>query len=777
MGLAEASPSVTGARTALMEERWEEGLEKTVYPESPYASGSELPATIEIETSYQAFNDYYYFALVDGRVWYKPRFKRPVGKPEWVTDYAWKPFGLNGGLPYRLAGKKPEERDTTYADGERRGFVADLAFVDASEQDAETLIPPEDWATASTWQEEGDPVFVEDFKAPTRVLAITADADELSVLGDTRQMYYRRRFANLFVSTQWYQGWGQSKSLPVHFPDHITDHRGWSLGRITAAGAGYKEGPDGRIFEWGPAAVTMETMAWLSADGSVVYYLDSGTPPEIEHYVEAPFRGRYRGEALDASASTVMLIDRFGAVQTKIADFDLLGSTPTHPYCYFEECDGEVYYPPGDIRSGMSAIRLPAEGWAVHAPILPPEGWEAGNRIAPRIGIHQTGKGNASRELRVVGTLEGEVGYYFKGITEETWDFRAAPAGDKGFEALSEADFLRLEDLLQYTESTEVSGLHVDRPDPDRELVGRMKLKGDTEYGVSITGFNPRASPWQLEIAVGDTTLPMELHLVQAWNPYMKPHAAHHDKELATYEGTLGYDRSALELALGADATSETGQELRRFLDDAKNQKFVFLVNATGEGVEIRPKARRRVGPFHLVATLPELALVEGSDVETWSGYFWSLQAHHMGWQEEVQALAERRPEVSCESASWAAEVLELEERIDSQVDALQAVARKSSKFARRIFITSGVFYTLQIKTVEAALDHTREWRSDDVRPNELRFNVIAGVTRRVPYLARNVARVTRSRLDWAKAEQKEVGDELGLLVKQAQAVEKACGG
>ena len=262
-------------------------------------------------------------------------------------------------------------------------------------------------------------------------------------------------------------------------------------------------------------------------------------------------------------------------MQTKIADFDLLGSTPTHPYCYFEECDGEVYYPPGDIRSGMSAIRLPAEGWAVHAPILPPEGWEAGNRIAPRIGIHQTGKGNASRELRVVGTLEGEVGYYFKGITEETWDFRAAPAGDKGFEALSEADFLRLEDLLQYTESTEVSGLHVDRPDPDRELVGRMKLKGDTEYGVSITGFNPRASPWQLEIAVGDTTLPMELHLVQAWNPYMKPHAAHHDKELATYEGTLGYDRSALELALGADATSETGQELRRFLDDAKNQKFV----------------------------------------------------------------------------------------------------------------------------------------------------------------------------------------------------------
>jgi hypothetical protein len=154
----------------------------------------------------------------------------------------------------------------------------------------------------------------------------------------------------------------------------------------------------------------METMVWLSADGRVIYYLDSGTPPEIVHFVEPPLRGQWRGVSINAAASTVMLMDRFGAVQTKIADFDLLGSTPTHPYCYFEECDDEPFYKPGDIRSGMSDIRLPSEGWRVHAPVLPPESWDEDNWLSDRITILQTGKGNAEREPRIVGMREGVLG-------------------------------------------------------------------------------------------------------------------------------------------------------------------------------------------------------------------------------------------------------------------------------------------------------------------------------------------------------------------------------
>ena len=151
----------------------------------------------------------------------------------------------------------------------------------------------------------------------------------------------------------------------------------------------------------------METFVWLSPDGHTVYYLDSGTSPEVEHYVAAPFRGQYKGEAINSSASTIMLIDRFGAVVTKIADFDLLGSTPTHPYCYFEECDAEPYYAPGDIRSGMSEIRLPPEGWTIQPPILPAEAWNADNFLTTGVSIYQTGKCNDGRVFRDEGRREG----------------------------------------------------------------------------------------------------------------------------------------------------------------------------------------------------------------------------------------------------------------------------------------------------------------------------------------------------------------------------------
>ncbi len=122
------SPALADA----LEARRVASLDATVYEESPYTSPDLLPDVIEIERSYQVFNDYYYFALVDGRVWYKPRFKRPAGEDEWVTDWDWKPFGVNEGLPYRLDGKKPQERDPTYRDGDRRGFIHDRAFETAT---------------------------------------------------------------------------------------------------------------------------------------------------------------------------------------------------------------------------------------------------------------------------------------------------------------------------------------------------------------------------------------------------------------------------------------------------------------------------------------------------------------------------------------------------------------------------------------------------------------------------------------------------------------------
>jgi hypothetical protein len=734
-------------------------LDQTAYPASPYATPAELPATVEVETCWQGFNDYYYFALVDGKIWYKPRHKRPAGSPEWRTDLPWKPFGLNDGLPYRLANKKAEDLDTTFADGMRNRFVEELHFETAQQSDVESFLTPADWEASGAWPHDEPLALSSDFPQVSSILCMTADDDELAVLGDNRQMFYRRKVANLFVSTEWYDGWGQSKDLPVWFPEHLTDHRGWSIGRITAFGAGYKEGPDDRIFEWGPAAVSMETMVWLSPNGRVIYYLDSGTPPVVEHFVEAPFRGQWRGEGIDSSASTIALIDRFGAVYTKIADFDLLGSTPTHPYCYFDDCDDEVYYPPGDIRSGMSDIRLPAEDWRIHDPILPPDAWHEHTWLSDRVTVVQTGKGNAARELRVLGSLEGSIGTFHKAVHESTWLFRPAPAGDKGFEGLTP-----LTELQAYSDPAQLAALHGDEPTLDRELVGLVQVE-DKVLGLRVLDYNPMASPWHVEVSAGDTVVPLELHVVQAWNKFMSPPHGHHDVDVLTWETTLAFDWVEVMRALGGAGGTQEGVALRQLLESARNVPFGLLVNATEHGLELRSKKARDTGRLHAVALRP-------ADAERMSGLadlhtrFWGQQRGHMGWLDEVEALKASLPG-SCDAtgASWAGRVLELEARAAADLKAIREVRREARRFTRVTLFSSGFLYLFQLKTLDAALDATRESRGAEVRPNELRFNVITGITSRIPFLSRNVWQLETRRLDVVKDEHAATVEALAPLL------------
>lgn len=733
-------------------------LDQTTYPESPYTSPEQLPRTIEVETCSQGFNDYYYFALVDGRIWYKPRFKRPAKDPEWSTDLEWKPFGLNGGLPYRLANKDPMELDTTFNDGMRGDFVEDLHFQTAKQLDAPDYLDRALWDAAGTWPHAETMRLDPDFEGVDRVLCMTADDDEIAVLGDNRKMFYRRKVANIFVNTEWYDGWGQAKDLNVWFPDHLSGHRGWSIGRITAFGAGYKSGPDGRIFEWGPAAVSMETMVWLSPDGRVIYYLDSGTPPVVEHFVEAPFRGRWRGEGIDSSASTVMLIDRFGAVYTKIADFDLLGSTPTHPYCYFEECDDEVFYPPGDIRSGMSDIRLPSEGWRIHDPILPPEAWSEDTWLSDRVTIVQTGKGNEARELRVLGSREGELGTYYKAITDEVWLFRTAPPGDLGFEGLEP-----LPELTKYSSVRTLEELHWGEPDLDRELVGMVEVEGQT-LGFRVLDFNPMASPWHIEVSAGEVSVPLELHVVQAWNKFMSPEVGHHEVRVMTWETTLAFDFSTVMKAMGGAGGTPQGVALRRLLDSAKNSLFGLLVNSTEHGLELTVKKERKTGAIHAVGLLPDEA--EGAaSLEELHDRFWEQQQGQMGWLAELAELGPAPQTCNADGLAWAARVLELDRRSEEDLKGVRATKREARGFTRFTRATSGFLYLSQLKTIDAALDATRESRGNEVRPNELRFNVITGITGRIPFLSENIWRLNTARLKALKVERAALEEGLSPLL------------
>jgi hypothetical protein len=764
-----ASDALDAELATLRQEQWLSSLDQTDYPDSPYTSPDLLPQTVEVETCWQGFNDYYYFALVDGHIWYKPRFKRPALAHEWRTDLEWKPFGLNEGLPYRLLNKDPTEKDTTFADGMRANsegalFVEDLLFQTVSELDAPDFLDRAMWDAAGSWPHEEALEFDPDYPQVESIVCMTADDDEIAVVADTRQMFYRRKVSNIFVSTEWYDGWGQSKDLPVYFPSHLTGHGGWSIGRITAFGAGYKSGPDDRIFEWGPAAVSMETMVWLSPDGRIIYYLDSGTPPVVEHFVEAPFRGQWKGEGIDSSASTVMLIDRFGAVYTKIADFDLLGSTPTHPYCYFEECDDEVFYPAGDIRSGMSDIRLPAEDWLVHDPILPPIAWSAETWLSDRITIVPTGKGNYERELRVLGMQEGRIGTYYKKLSDDVWLFRDAPPGDLGFSGLEP-----LSEQTAFTDVSVLKDLHTTEPPLDRHLEGLVEVEGEL-LGFRVLDYNPMASPWHVEVFVSrpdgsELTVPVELHVVQAWNKFMDPDYGHHDAMVMTWETTLHFDWVEVMMAMGGAGGTAKGVALRSVLDSARNDLFGLLVNATENGLEMTAKKPRRTGEIHAVAIRPDAA--EGiRDIDALQAEFWGQQNHHMGWMAEVAALEQNKPS-SCDAKGlrWAAEVVELQERSKKDVKGVGAVKREARRFTRFTRGTSGFMYLSQLKTIDAALDATREKRGNELRPNELRFNVITGITSRIPFLSENIWFLQGMRSEFIRAEHKDLMTDLDPLL------------
>ncbi|MCK6522219.1 hypothetical protein L6R49_12335 [Myxococcota bacterium] len=755
-------------------------LDATVYPASPYTSPADLPPVLEVERPYQGFNDWYYFALVDGKVWFKPRVKRRAGLDEVVVDLPWKPFGHRDGLPYRLDHKDPSLMDTTYLDGNRGDFIKSRAFETEEPAQALARLDAETWAKIGAWPHEEPLAFDPEFPMPERLIALTADDDELAVLTDGRQMFYRRKFANLFVPDEWMAGWGAGKDEHVFVPKHLTGHRGWALGRITAAAAGYKEGPDGRIFEWGPAAVSMETMVWLSPDGRTIYYLDSGTPPEIEHFIEPPFRGRYRGEAIDASASTVMLLDRFGAVVTKIADFDLLGSTPTHPYCYEEECDHEAYYPPGDIRSGMSDIRLPPEGWTIHPPVLPPEAWGPDTALTRRVSMLQTGKGNRARELRIVGKKDGVIGSFHKSLLGGEWSFREAPPGDRGFWDIPAEEFLRPEELGLYTAAEGLEALHAEEPKVDKELWGRVEVDRLT-LDLRVPDFNLQASPWTVEIRYDGLVLPLQLHVVQAWNRFRDPHMGPGKEHLTlvNYEGTFTFNRRELERLMALQPNAESSRTVREFLDVAKNLKFQFILNANQTGFELSTKAERRTGHFAAVALADDGPRPgEGAPLADWREAFWARLDGHMAWEQAAAPLVSAAPaQPGCDAASvlWAAETLRLQERIEGDLAWMKTVVNDAAQFSTFTFLTSGFFYLTQLKTLDAALDASRVSRSDEVRPNELRFNVITGITGRIPYLARNVSEMEDHRLDAARAEARRVEPQLKPLVKIAEGLRKSC--
>jgi len=333
------------------------------------------------------------------------------------------------------------------------------------------------------------------FEEPERIIEITADADELIVQSSWNHFYFIR-FENQdpFVTDSWRDGGGVPPGRLALPPSH-NHHRGYALGRRNKDVL-YWEDPVGNPHHWGSAGIS--TLYVLSENGQEINIFDTGLPHDFSRQFGCPQRGRFIAENISASASTMFVIDKYGTMYTRLADFDTMGTNPMFfTYAYYDS------FRPQDQGENPNTIfkpmDLPSEDWRKQPRIQ----LKRRARISRDITILQTGHGNAARELRVPGIdADGNTGYYWKPIFGEEWSFK------KTLDHLERSRFLDPADLSLNKENL--------GPDQDLHFAGKMIL-GGRSYQVELPDFNMFCSPSRLRIHVGQKHFDLNLYSVDMW--------------------------------------------------------------------------------------------------------------------------------------------------------------------------------------------------------------------------------------------------------------------
>lgn len=152
-----------------------------------------FPETVRIKTPAQTFNRYYYFAVQDSRIFFKPN-SETTGKQ---SD--WKPF-LKTGLPDNKA--------------------------------------------------------IENYPVPSSIAAIHADADELIALSDQGRFYWLRlEKGHSWAGKVWNHLWGWPEMEPLFLQGRAANPRAWAIGRRNKDVL-YHEDIDGNQHHYGTMGIT-----------------------------------------------------------------------------------------------------------------------------------------------------------------------------------------------------------------------------------------------------------------------------------------------------------------------------------------------------------------------------------------------------------------------------------------------------------------------------------------------------------------------------------------
>ncbi|CAF4124061.1 unnamed protein product [Rotaria sp. Silwood2] len=312
-------------------------------------------------TPIDAIDSKYFYAIRDGRIWFKPIAVHPDGR--------WRLLGKNG-----YANKKKTPLIYVSADGDNLIVVDQNQTIHYAKTNRVicqvSFIRPQ-WniiQSSVTWREkwfgmEGVCLIVNLLKNPILRMAPNARSIAASHKGpDT--MYY-------------------------------TDMNG-------------KKHPD--------PYVGVTSIYTLNGDGTRIFFADPWLHNKFQNELTGPEEGQFKAETLAAGGSTIMLFQRarneFGQeinkIYTRFADFDSIGSNPALKATY-------------NKNNRIPLIRyVPSEDWTRQPSII----LSGKARLTKNIAVLQIGWGQNNRQLRVQGQdTNGRNGYYFKNIYDMIWTF------------------------------------------------------------------------------------------------------------------------------------------------------------------------------------------------------------------------------------------------------------------------------------------------------------------------------------------------------------------
>ena len=303
------------------------------------------------------------------------------------------------------------------------------------------------------------------FVVPNRIVQISAemDVDHLIAISDKGVIYDWEG-----LKGDWKDKWGLPSTKLMVMPKNA----GWTISRrgpkstlTDSAGHVHTEG----------AGVT--TLYILDPDGRTINFGDAWLP-DFNNHIYGPQRGTFTSKSMAAAGSTLFVMNEYGDMFTRLADFDTEGQDPLFFLTYSY-----------DPTSPEWKRLLPGEDWIKQPKIA--------GKITGRLTVTQTGNNSSDREIRVEGVSGSQTGYYSKPVYNGAWRF--IPTGEQITSPFIDN---RTQDTVSLT-----SG-----PSRDVNLKGTFKTNSLT-YSAQLLNFNVDCSPAILRLALDDTSYDCKLYI------------------------------------------------------------------------------------------------------------------------------------------------------------------------------------------------------------------------------------------------------------------------